>query len=460
VIDDLQYLLNPDGEIADAELRAFVAKLLRAADKKKNKIFLVTTHVPMMEDDGLWALIERRHIGGLDPKHSESLFSFWFRFEREDLSGHGLSYPDRLLELLHGHPLAVKTAAKLRAEQAISDAKSDLALFKRLRETMVQYVLDHVVLAPHEEEFLRFASVFRVPVSRAAFVGWKGDEAIFMLESLLGRSLMESDGGETYQLHPIIRDHFYMSCSIDVLRPFHKVAGNQFLHQYRIARAAGLRIDPEVVGEAVHHLLCANERDKVREFGLYKTELKPVALMHYRKKEFDLALKDYRVLVDLDPSDPDAHFHLAVLYGHEQRWNEAEQHFGKAMSLKGNGYWILQGYASVLMRHNRLEEAEHYLRQAERINGNHSPTLVDLGRLCAKTNRPEDAEKFFERAIEADPENTRAYFEFARLCKDEDRFERGLELALAAVATNPRDQRNKELVKELRQKITGQARAV
>jgi tetratricopeptide (TPR) repeat protein len=419
---------------------------------KNNKMVVVTTQMPTLDNEAR-QLVEVCHVAGLDIKTSENLFSFWFRFEREDLTGQAITYPDRVLALVQGHPLAVKLAAKLWAERPVPDVTADLSLFKRLREQMVPYVLDHVKLAPHEEEFLRFVSIFRVAVPGEVFAKWRGDDAMGLLESLLGRSLLESDG-DGYNLHPIIRDHFYVSTAISILRPFHLIAGSYFLGRYKAARAARMRIDPEIVAEAVHHFLCAGEREKVREFGLYKHELRPVALMHYRKREYDLALKEYRLLLDLDPTDHDVHFHLALLYAGESRWDHAEVHFGKAIEIKPGGFWILQGYAHALLRANRdLSRAEHFLLQSEKMNPLHSPTLVDLGRLREKFGEDIQAEEYFRRAIDADGDNTQAYYAYARFLKNQNRFEEGLAIATAAVETNPIDPRNKALVRELRQRI-------
>jgi Tfp pilus assembly protein PilF len=442
-LEDFQYLLGPDRDFLDPVARDFIVRLLRAAAIKRNTVVLTTTHHPNWPED-IRELVDTHHVGSLDDKTSERLFSFWLRFESEGVGGPPSGYPDKILGLVRGHPLAVKLAAKMWAEHP----QADLALFKRVRESIVAYVLDQVSLAPHEEEFLRFASVFRVPVKREAFVRWKSDEAVSLLDSLLGQSLLEVEG-DAYQLHPLVRDHYYLLADIGQLRPLHKIAGMYFLDLYKEARATGTSVDPEVVAEAVHHLLCAGERDKVREFGLYKHELRPVALMHYRKRSYDSALREYRLLVELDPSDHDAHFHLALINANDEKWSDAEAHFGKAMQLKPSGYWVLQAYAHVFLRKNReLARAEHLLRQAEQLNPFHSYTLVDLGRLLARGDQDAEADAYFRRAIDADGDNTRAYYEYARFLKDRHQLDEALAMALAALESNPSDPQNKALVRE------------
>ena len=207
------------------------------------------------------------------------------------------------------------------------------------------------------------------------------------------------------------------------------------------------------MGEAIHHYLCAGERDKVKSFAFYKYELKPVALAHYRRREYELALKDYRVLIALDPNDPDAHFHLALIYARSRTWDRAEEHFGKAMRLKPNAYWILQGYAHAKLSAGQIEEAEHILQQSFDINPRHSPTLVDLGTAHARLGDEAGAEGYLKQAIEADPNNAFAYFTYARFLLRTHRYDEGLEMAMAAAETNPQDERNRQLVEELRARL-------
>jgi Flp pilus assembly protein TadD len=450
-LDDLQFLLEPNGEFIDDKTSKFISQLVQVIRTRKNKLIVITNHIPKLETE-IASLVEPRHLKGLEQKDSENLFSYWFRFEREDLSGQPIYFPEKLLGVLNGHPLAVKVAANLVAERTTQQVESETAVFKRLRETIISFFLDRVELSEGEDELIRFASIFRLPVGRDAFVAWKADQAGFLLDSLLGRSLLETDG-EEFSLHPIIRDYFYTTTPMEALRPFHKVAGSYFLDSYKKAKTPTTEPNPELLGEAIHHYLCAGERDKVKSFAFYKYELRPVALAHYRRREFDVALKDYRLLISLDPNDPDSHFHLALIYAKRGTWDNAEEHFGKAMRLKANAFWILQGYAHAKLAAGQIEEAEQLLQRALEINSRHSPTLTDLGTAYARMGDESGAESYFKQAIDVDPNNAFAFAAYARFLLRTQRYPEGLEMAMAAVETNPRDERNRQLVEELRARM-------
>jgi tetratricopeptide (TPR) repeat protein len=449
VIDDLQFALEPNGEFADANVGKFMSDAITKCARSRNKIVLITTVAPRITGTPPGSR-ETMYLKGLEKKHAETLLSFWFHFEREDLRGQAIDFPDSLFNVLDGHPLGLRIAAKMWAENPLGEA--DLSIFERLRETVVGYILDRVNLSPREEEFIRFASVFRLPVSRDVFLLWRKDEANFLMDSFIGRSFLESEG-DKFNLHPLIREHFYNSAPTAALQPYHKMAGQYFLDAYSKIKSTGLDPNPEVLGEAVYHFLSAGERAKAKSLGLYKSEIKPVALNHYRKGEYGPALKDYLLIIQLDPDDLDAHFHLALIYARSSRWDDAELHFGTAITLNPRAYWIYQGYAHQKLNAGKIAEAEHLLGLSMDIKENHSPTLVDLARICEKQGQTWDSEDYFRRAIEADENNGFAYFAYARFLMNEGRYDEGLQNALGAVEINPRDPKNRELVRDLRQRI-------
>lgn len=449
VLDDVQHALDPSGEFAEDAVLDFLGEAIRKCAQNRNKIIIITTNVPKLPAD-LQDSTEVKYITGLERGDAENLLSFWYHFERADLRGQLVDFPDALFKVLAGHPLGLRIAAKMWAENPFD--QEELPFFKRLRETVVEYILDRVNLTPRELEFIRFASVFRLPVSRDVFLKWKKDEANFMMDSFVGRSFLETEA-DKYQLHPLIREHFYSNTGAPALQPYHRMAGQFFLDSYSKAKAAGLDPDPEDLGEAIHHFLAAGEREKVKSFGLYKYEIRPVALSHYRKGEHDMALKDYLLLAQLDPTDVEAHFRLALIYAGQGNWDDAEAHFGKAITLNPRAFWVFQGYAHIKFRNNRVAEAEHLLNTADHIRPNYSRTLLDLGRVRQKQDLDNEAEDYFQRAIEADENNALAYVTYAKFLLRQQRYEEGLTYALAAVEVNPRDHGNRELVKELRQRI-------
>jgi tetratricopeptide (TPR) repeat protein len=87
------------------------------------------------------------------------------------------------------------------------------------------------------------------------------------------------------------------------------------------------------------------------------------------------------------------------------------------------------------------------------MNPGHSPTLVDLGRLRERLHDDAGADEYYRQAIAADTNNSFAYYLLARLTYRYNDIEEAFRLAKTAMTTDPLDERNRQLVKELKQKL-------
>jgi len=454
VFDDFQFLLNSFGEIEDAATRELLLSLVEASQSNRTKYFFISNISPRLGPQFENSLVFFR-LQGLQARDTERLLIQWLQYGRDDLAGQLPTPSEKLISILGGHPLATRVAARLWAEHPMADIAEEFSIFKELRDTIVSFILEKLTLSAPEKELLSFASIFRLPVARDAFLNWRKEEASLLLSSLTGQYLIEaSERG--YQLHPLIRSFFGNALSLEQAKEFHRIAGKFYFDEFERFKKTTKQIVPEYLGEAVHHFLAAGDRNKVKDFAFYGQELKPVALEHYRRGDFKTAQRDYSVLVELDGNDVDAHFHLALIFARQKRWDYAELHFGKAMALRPKAYWILQGYGSAKLRAGRLAEGESLLMRAEEINPNHSPTLVEIGYLRQKQGDSVAAEDYYRRAIEADSNNSFAYYRLAKLLYQEGDIQQAYEMANLALASNPLNDRNKELVQELKRRVSAQ----
>ena len=454
VLDEFQHLLNTYGGIGDPSIERLLIRLL-GGGRTRTKYFFISHMVPK-----LGAELESKCMGytlqGLGPRDTERLLIYWFQFRREDLTGQLPKPSEKLVDILGGHPLAINLAARLWAEHPSEDISEEMSIFDELRDTIVSFILGKITLSQPEVDLLSFASVFRLPVPRDAFLRWRGEEASYVLNSLSTQYLIESSEAG-YQLHPLVRDFYYRSLSQSEGINHHKVAARFYLHQFERYRNLNKQIVPEFLGEATHHFLSAGERSRVQDFAFYKQELKPVAREHFFKRDYKAALKDYQVLVGLDSNDAEAHFRLSLIHAENKKWGEAELHFGKAIALERNAYWIFRGFGGAKIRGGKRAEGEDLLRQAERINPRHAPTLVDLGKLREEDGDMISAEEYYAKAIQAILNYARAYYRMARLLYRQNDIARAYDMARLALACSPLDAGNKELIRELRIRLGGDA---
>jgi tetratricopeptide (TPR) repeat protein len=121
--------------------------------------------------------------------------------------------------------------------------------------------------------------------------------------------------------------------------------------------------------------------------------------------------------------------------------------------LQRNAHWIFQAFGVAKLHGGKRAEGESLLLQAEKINPRHAPTLVEIGYLRETDGDAESAEQYYRRAIEADSNSAFGYFRLARLLYREGDVSQAYAMAKLALACRPLDNRNKELVDELKKRI-------
>jgi len=451
VFDDFQFLLSGSGEVENPAVRDLVIGLVETGQVSRTKFFFIS-HIsprlgPNFENDCVFYTLL-----GLQPRDTERLLVACLQFARDDLAGQLPAPAERLVSILGGHPLATRLAARRWAEHPMADIAGELSVFKELRDTIVSFILETLTLSIAEDELLSFASIFRLPAPREVFLNWRKEEASHLLGSLTGRYLIDASE-DGYQLHPLIRSFFNTKLSREQAVTFHKIAAKFYLKEFEHRKKTSRQVVPEYLGEAVHHFLAAGERQKASEFAFYAEELRPVAWEHYRRGDYKAAFKDYLVLLQLDANDAEAHFRLSLICARNEQWGDAEFHFGRAIALKPKAHWILQGFGAAKIRAGKTLEGEALLLEAEKVNDHYSPTLVELGHLRETQGQVEAADAYYRRAIDVNPNDSFAYYRLARLLYREGDIPQAYQLAMAALASNPTRQRNKDLVRDLKKKM-------
>jgi hypothetical protein len=98
VIDDLQNALEASGEFSDLAVVAFLSDVIGKIAQNRNKIILITTNVPRLPPL-VQESTETKYLTGLEREDAENLISFWYQFEREDLHGQVVDFPDSLFKV-------------------------------------------------------------------------------------------------------------------------------------------------------------------------------------------------------------------------------------------------------------------------------------------------------------------------------------------------------------------------
>lgn len=196
--------------------------------------------------------------------------------------------------------------------------------------------------------------------------------------------------------------------------------------------------------------------------------------------KIDLAFSAFQRAVSIDPNDATANQAIAGIYASQGRLEDAEASYQKAVALDPDNLLVLDGYANFLFGQSRFEEAARQWQVVVRLAPDHYAALVNLGSALNESGRTAEAITMFERAIEIKPtymgysnlgtansraerypESVEAYRKALEIDESDwlawgnlayvyswmngmdpqtvETFEHAIQLAEAAIPTNPRD---------------------
>lgn len=206
VFDDLSTILE-DRNFNDKGLEALFFALHN--NTHKAKILITSRTIPMFKNGGsLIDPIKGEKKQKLDGLKTEFAIEFLVNngFKRTDLD-----QLTELVESVEGHPLALELLVGLRDKYKLSDILSDLELYQDKKDKVIRNtrrLFDK--LAGNEKELLERISVYREPVGLQGIKEmYTKDTPKNAIETLIEKSLLETDHAGKYFLHPLIQEFSY-----------------------------------------------------------------------------------------------------------------------------------------------------------------------------------------------------------------------------------------------------------
>jgi len=145
-------------------------------------------------------------------------------------------------------------------------------------------------------------------------------------------------------------------------------------------------------------------------------------------RKYAEAENSYKQAQQLKPNDWRAAYGLGNIYTDQQRWEEAEVSYRKAIATNQNAdTFIALSYVLIQPRSSgnsakRLTEADQFARRAIQLQANNAIAHDRLGEaLVARALLNAEAEAAYRKAVELDPQFAVAYVHLARLMKRTNR---------------------------------------
>lgn len=142
-----------------------------------------------------------------------------------------------------------------------------------------------------------------------------------------------------------------------------------------------------------------------------------MGIQYMEQGKLDTAAADLERAIDLDSGNSEAHNALGVLYGRLKRYDDAEQHFRKALSNNPENFSARNNFGRFLCGRGRYAEGMAQFRVVidAPLYGQPWLPLTNAGICSRSVNRNAEAEDYLRRALQRNPGFAPALLEMAQL---------------------------------------------
>jgi tetratricopeptide (TPR) repeat protein len=124
---------------------------------------------------------------------------------------------------------------------------------------------------------------------------------------------------------------------------------------------------------------------------------------YFLMKDYDEAIKQYKVATSLDKNYYDAYLNLAIVYDNENQINDALEMSTKAVKLAPKDYkgHLLKGRAYRKLK--MYKEASTELSEASRLMKGNVDIIYEIGLVAEAQGKIKEAEQIYKEALSYDP---------------------------------------------------------
>ncbi len=160
------------------------------------------------------------------------------------------------------------------------------------------------------------------------------------------------------------------------------------------------------LGENARALLCLEEAIRHADGRDLRFTL---ANFYYLENRYEEAKREYRRIVERDPFDAEAWFHLGVLHTMNSELDEACHAYSEAVASRPNYAEAWNNLALIEHARKRLDAAEKSYRHALTANPNYRDALYNFALLLQQQERIQEAVVLYERLLGLHPDFAEAH---------------------------------------------------
>ena len=161
------------------------------------------------------------------------------------------------------------------------------------------------------------------------------------------------------------------------------------------------------------------------------------ALILFKLKKFDLALRSWDDVIKLKPNNAEAYNNKGNILFLLEKYEAAIESFKEAIKIKPNYADAYNNLGNPLWKQKKIDESLLSYKKAIEINPNHPEAHNNLGMGLHKLKKYETAFQSYENAIRIKPDYAEAHYNKGNLLFELEKIDKSLESYDTAINLNP-----------------------
>ncbi|HZQ70767.1 MAG TPA: FG-GAP-like repeat-containing protein [Terriglobales bacterium] len=170
-----------------------------------------------------------------------------------------------------------------------------------------------------------------------------------------------------------------------------------------------------------------------------------------REQRFEDAVQHFQRALELNPEHLIALDNLGNAYRELKQWDKAQQVLERAVSVAPEDPEANYNLGMVLAQKNDTARAEEFLKKSLQFRPDYPEALNNLGILYLRTERVDEAVALFEKCIQVQPGFDKSYLSLARVYAIQGDRDKARAILLQLLAQHPEHQQASQMLEQLKQ---------
>lgn len=166
--------------------------------------------------------------------------------------------------------------------------------------------------------------------------------------------------------------------------------------------------------------------------------------------KLDEAIKTYKQILKIIPSDPETLNSIAGLYGKKRNFKKEIYWSQKAIRSDSTYYRAYINYGNALTLKNRVKKAVTIYEKAIKIQPNKPMGYYSLGVLAENLHSLKLAISFYKKSVEVAPNFVNGYYNLAAMYANAGKFDKAIAALKQVLKLDPNAKEAKEMIKRIK----------